>query len=68
MYFSDINGINSFNLNDFKYIGVGNTYSNTISTTQSLVMESTGYINKFYNYDNSVSSMWKFINITICHL
>jgi hypothetical protein len=21
MYFSDINGINSFNLNDFKYIG-----------------------------------------------
>jgi hypothetical protein len=44
-------GINSFNLNDFKYIGVGNT-SNTIST-QSLVMESTGYINKFYNYDNS---------------
>jgi hypothetical protein len=53
MYFSDINGINSFNLNDFKYIGVGNTYSNTILTTQSLVLESTGYINKFYNYDNS---------------
>jgi hypothetical protein len=53
MYFSDIDGIKSFNLNDFKYIGVDNTYSNTISTTQSLISESTGYINKFYNYDNS---------------
>lgn len=52
-YFSGISGILSFDLNDFKYIGVDNTYSNTIFITQSAVIESTTYINKFYNYNDS---------------
>ncbi len=46
-------GILSFDLNDFKYIGVDNSHSNTISITQSTIIESTTYINKFYNYNDS---------------
>jgi hypothetical protein len=33
MYFSDINGIKSFNLNDFKYIGLVTHIQYTINNT-----------------------------------
>ena len=43
-------GLFSFNLSNFQYVGVGNSYSNTISSTYSPVFESDLYGNEIFDY------------------
>lgn len=43
-------GLFSFNLSNFQSIGVGNSYSNTILSTQSALYESTLYGNEIIDY------------------
>jgi subtilisin-like proprotein convertase family protein len=49
-YFSGDNGIYQFDIKDFKYLGVGNTYSNTIISDSEPHLISTLYANKLYDY------------------
>jgi uncharacterized protein (TIGR02145 family) len=43
-------GLFSFDLSDFQYIGVGNSYSNTIITSLTASYESSIYPNEIYDY------------------
>jgi subtilisin-like proprotein convertase family protein len=49
-YFSGDDGIYKFDIRDFKYLGVGNTYSNTVISTTAPSLVSTLYANKLYDY------------------
>ena len=51
-FFSNDNGVYKFDLNDFKYLGIGNTYSNTAKVTNSPVLIFDKYVNKVYNNGN----------------
>ena len=51
-YFTATDGLYSFDINDFKYIGVGNTYSNTIAGTYA-TLESSLYANEIFDYEGS---------------
>jgi len=51
-YFTAADGLYSFDINDFKYIGVGNTYSNTIAGTYA-TLESSLYANEIFDYEGS---------------
>ena len=44
-------GLFSFDIDDFDYIGVGNQYSNTITSTYSAVYESSYYPNEIFDYN-----------------
>ena len=48
---TDESGIFSFDLDNFQNIGIGNSYSNTISSTYSAVYESSYYPNKMFDYE-----------------
>ncbi len=51
-YFTAEDGLYSFDIKDFKYIGVGNTYSNTIAGTYA-TLESTLYANEIFDYEEN---------------
>lgn len=51
-YFTAAEGLYSFDIKDFKYIGVGNTYSNMISGTFA-TLESTLYANEIFDYEEN---------------
>ena len=48
-YFTSNDGLYSFDITDFKTIGIGNSYSNTISGTYA-VLESSLYANEIFDY------------------
>ena len=52
-YFTAAEGLYSFDINDFKYIGVGNTYSNTIAGTYA-TLKSNLYANEIFDYENEL--------------
>ena len=47
-------GISTFDLSTYQYIGVNNQYSNTIVGSQVSKLESSLYVNKIYNYNNEL--------------
>ena len=49
-YFSGDNGVYRFDIRDFKYLGVGNTYSNTILSGTAASLVSSLYANKLFDY------------------
>jgi subtilisin-like proprotein convertase family protein len=49
-YFSGDDGIYKFDIRDFKYLGVGNTYSNTVISATAPSLISTLYANRLYDY------------------
>ena len=51
-YFTATDGLYSFDINNFKYIGVGNTYSNTISGTYA-TLKSSLYANEIFDYEEN---------------
>ncbi len=51
-YFTGSEGLYSFDINNFKYIGVGNTYSNTIAGTYA-TLKSTLYANEIFDYEEN---------------
>ena len=51
-YFTAKEGLYSFDINNFQYIGVGNTYSNAISGTYA-TLESTLYANEIFDYEEN---------------
>jgi len=51
-YFTAEAGLYSFDINDFKYIGIGNTYSNAIAGTYA-TLESTYYANEIFDYEEN---------------
>ena len=51
-YFTATDGLYSFDINNFKYIGVGNTYSNTIAGTYA-TLKSSLYANEIFDYDEN---------------
>lgn len=51
-YFTAADGLYSFDINDFKYIGVGNTYSNTIAGTYA-TLKSSLYANEIFDYEGN---------------
>ena len=51
-YFTATDGLYSFNINDFKYIGVGNTYSNTIAGTYA-TLKSSLWANEIFDYEEN---------------
>ena len=51
-YFTATDGLYSFDINNFKYIGVGNTYSNTIAGTYA-TLESSLYANEIFDYEEN---------------
>lgn len=51
-YFTAKEGIYSFDIKDFQYIGIGNTYSNAIAGTYA-TLESDLYANKIFDYEEN---------------
>ena len=51
-YFTAKEGIYSFDIKDFQYIGIGNTYSNAIAGTYA-TLESALYTNKIFDYEEN---------------
>ena len=51
-YFTGADGLYSFDINNFKYIGVGNTYSNTIAGTYATIKSSL-YANEIFDYEGN---------------
>jgi subtilisin-like proprotein convertase family protein len=51
-YFTATDGLYSFDINNFKYIGVGNTYSNTIAGTYA-TLKSSLYANEIFDYEEN---------------
>jgi photosystem II stability/assembly factor-like uncharacterized protein/subtilisin-like proprotein convertase family protein len=51
-YFTATDGLYSFDINDFKSIGVGNTYSNTIAGTYA-THKSSLYANEIFDYEEN---------------
>ena len=51
-YFTAKDGLYSFDINDFKYIGIGNTYSNAIAGTYA-TLESSLYANEIFDYEGN---------------
>lgn len=51
-YFTAEDGLYSFDINTFKYIGVGNTYSNTIAGTYATIKSSL-YANEIFDYEEN---------------
>jgi photosystem II stability/assembly factor-like uncharacterized protein len=51
-YFTATDGLYSFDINTFKYIGVGNTYSNTIAGTYATIKSSL-YANEIFDYEEN---------------
>ena len=49
-YFTGNDGLYSFDLNNFESLGVGNSFSNYIQSTQSATLESNFYSNDLYDY------------------
>jgi subtilisin-like proprotein convertase family protein len=49
-FFSNDDGIYKFSINDFKYLGVGNTYSNSIISGTAPSKISSLYANSLYDY------------------
>ena len=49
-YFSGDDGIYKFDIRDFKYLGVGNTYSNTVISATAPSLISTLYANRLFDY------------------
>ena len=49
-YFSGDDGIYKFDIRDFKYLGVGNTYSNTVISATAPSLISTLYANRLLDY------------------
>ena len=47
-------GISTFDLSAYKYIGVGNQYSNTVVGSQVSRLESSLYVNKISGYNNEL--------------
>jgi hypothetical protein len=47
-------GISTFDLSAYQYIGVDNQYSNTVVGKQVSKSESSLYVNKIYNYNNEL--------------
>ena len=47
-------GISTFDLSAYKYVGVNNQYSNTIVGSQFSKPESELYVNRIYNYNNEL--------------
>ena len=47
-------GISTFDLSVYKYVGVDNQYSNTIVGSQFSKLESELYVNRIYNYNNQL--------------
>ncbi len=52
LYFTGNDGLYYFDLNDFKKIGVGNSYSNTVSGTYSTLVSSL-YANEIFDYNGN---------------
>ena len=51
-YFTGDGGLYRFDLSDFKYIGVGNTYSNTIAGTYATLVTDL-YANEIFDYEEN---------------
>jgi hypothetical protein len=51
-YFTAADGLYSFDINTFKYIGVGNTYSNTIAGTYATIKSSL-WANEIFDYEEN---------------
>jgi subtilisin-like proprotein convertase family protein len=51
-YFTAADGLYSFDINNFKYIGVGNTYSNTIAGTYATIKSSL-WANEIFDYEEN---------------
>jgi hypothetical protein len=51
-YFTGNDGLYSFDINDFQNIGVNNSFSNTIQSTQSAILESNLYSNQIFDYNS----------------
>ena len=47
-------GISTFDLSAYKYVGVNNQYSNTVVGSQFSKPESELYVNRIYNYNNEL--------------
>ena len=52
--FSSDNGVFNFDINDYKYIGVDNEYSNTVTTTGEVDKYSDLYVNDIADYKNTL--------------
>ena len=51
-YFTAQDGLYSFDINDFQYIGIGNTYSNSIAGTYATSVSSF-YANEIFDYEGN---------------
>ena len=49
-FFSGDNGIYQFDIRNFKYLGVGNTYSNTVISATAASLVSSLYANRLFDY------------------
>jgi hypothetical protein len=49
-YFTGNDGLYSFDINDFQNLGVDNSFSNVIKSTQSAIFESNLYSNQIFDY------------------